>query len=255
MGNALWEFLWIVEHVTEEYVNGRGETRGKVLGGAVIPAERIAQDYTDADEGISVSPDTVRNHLAALDKAGYIACRRGTNGFHIEVRHSKKWPQRFSMPDPSPLSNSEVSTLGDSACPSIGDSEIRRVDKTAESSNPQIVNSPIASNDGTGTEDNAEHNVPTNIEGAAEFERWWTAAVTQIVGKAQGSKALAAAFGACARRLVENDVIVWLPADPQEAQLVRRFIQSLQGHLRVISGRPLRVTLPSAYMARDGPSE
>jgi hypothetical protein len=84
MGIAVWEFMWLVDHVTEEHPAADGEIRGKVLGGTVIKADKIATD-------MEVSVNTVQDNLKKLYLAGYIDLHREAYGYRIEVRNSKKW--------------------------------------------------------------------------------------------------------------------------------------------------------------------
>lgn len=243
IGSALWEFMWLVDHVTEEYETPKGEIRGRVLGGALITAERIAGDFSDPAEGIRVSADTVRNHLVALDRAEYIICRRGTNGFHIEVRNSKKWvTPSFSVPDPSPTSQSEVSKVGDGNCQPIGESENRRFDKNPESPICQLVNSPIASIDIAVERDIAEDNASIASTNQVSCAELWTAAVDAAAGGV--TDRVADALRQCqVGRVDENTITVTIPAERELQQRVRLGLVVVRQMLKEVSGRRIELVV------------
>lgn len=77
--SAIWEFLWLLDAITEER-----DGVGIVLGGAPVKAKRIAQEL-DFDEW------TVRQHLEALENGRYIRRRRTAYGHVVEVCNSRKF--------------------------------------------------------------------------------------------------------------------------------------------------------------------
>lgn len=88
IGTALWEFLWLIDKVTEEKIEPDGERWGKVLGGKAIRAEEIAESFGS-------SPDTVKRNMKKLKDNGYIREKRLPRGKAIDVRRSIKWLMRF----------------------------------------------------------------------------------------------------------------------------------------------------------------
>lgn len=88
IGTALWEFLWLIDKVTEEKTEPDGERWGKVLGGKAIRAEEIAESFGS-------SPDTVKRNMKKLKDNGYIREKRLPRGKAIDVRKSIKWLMRF----------------------------------------------------------------------------------------------------------------------------------------------------------------
>ena len=79
IGEALWEFLWCLDRITEER-NGIG----LVFGGAPVKLGRIVADLKGDKE-------SVRRHLKKLEKDKYIRMRRTPYGQVIEVLNSKKF--------------------------------------------------------------------------------------------------------------------------------------------------------------------
>jgi hypothetical protein len=79
MGNAIWEFLWCLDRITDET-----EGVGRVLGGQPVTLRRIAKDVPGSDL------ETVRLHLETLVKEKYIRRRRTPYGYVIEVLNSRK---------------------------------------------------------------------------------------------------------------------------------------------------------------------
>jgi hypothetical protein len=82
MGNAIWEFLWLVDKVTREE-----DGRGYVLGGKAITCAQMAGE-------LGVSERAVRTALAKLRGQGYIECNRRPGGISFVVLRSKKWARR-----------------------------------------------------------------------------------------------------------------------------------------------------------------
>lgn len=83
IGNALWEFLWLISKTTKE-VNEEGEMIGIVLGGRPIKNIEIA-------EGLGISLRTVEGNISKLRKNGYIITKRTPYGNIFKVRNSKKF--------------------------------------------------------------------------------------------------------------------------------------------------------------------
>ena len=79
IGPALWEFVWLIDKITEE-VDGKGI----VLGGAPIKIERIAGELERCER-------TVRRNLDRLQDEIYIERTRTPYGFTIRVRNSRKF--------------------------------------------------------------------------------------------------------------------------------------------------------------------
>lgn len=254
IGKALWEFLWLVDHITEEYETASGEIRGKVLGGALITADRIASEFSDEELLYTVSADTIGANLAILERAGYIVCRRGRKGLQIEVRHSKKWPQRFFDPDSSVPSKSHVSTSGDTETVRTGDSEIPRFRKTPESPDLQISKSPVASIDNADPEDITESNstMHEGIANASRFHHAWQDAVAEAAALAPRQSAeylrgcrLAAVSG--------NRIMVQLPCTDARKTL-ERFGKILGQALAQLLGHGVELVLiDPTNEARAGP--
>jgi hypothetical protein len=79
IGPALWEFVWLIDKITEE-VGGKGI----VLGGAPVKIERIAAELDRCGR-------TVRRNLDRLQDENYIERTRTPYGFTIRVRNSRKF--------------------------------------------------------------------------------------------------------------------------------------------------------------------
>lgn len=86
MGGSLWCFLWCVNRTTED-VLVNGESRGKVLGGHAVQAERIAGE-------LGMTEKDVCQQLEQLRQEGYLLLDRMHGGYSIEVLRSIKW-RRF----------------------------------------------------------------------------------------------------------------------------------------------------------------
>jgi len=83
IGPAFWEFLWCIDAVTSEEIDGQGEHWGIVLGGTPVKHTRIAED-------IGASERTVQRNMTRLKDEGYIMAVRVARGEIIKVRNNKK---------------------------------------------------------------------------------------------------------------------------------------------------------------------
>jgi hypothetical protein len=111
IGDALWEFAWCIDRITEER-----DGVGIVLGGSPVKLRAIV----DALKGSR--KETVRRHMDSLEKENYIRRRRTPYGHVIEVlnsrkfgiwKHSKEKPQNdVSPPIEKPIYGSEKPTGG-----------------------------------------------------------------------------------------------------------------------------------------------
>jgi hypothetical protein len=137
IGIALWEFLWLIDAITEEE-----DGIGWVYRKSPLKIERIATD-------LGIGDSTVRRNLDRLKNGGYIVTRRGRYGLVVGVVNSRKIRPRASSSDhpdasgqePRPLKSehsdrSKVSGLdpksewtGDSI---LNDNAVRQSSKTAE---------------------------------------------------------------------------------------------------------------------------
>jgi hypothetical protein len=79
IGPALWEFVWLIDRITEET-----DGRGIVLGGAPVKIERIAAELDRCGR-------TVRRNLDRLQNENYIQRTRTPYGFTIRVLNSRKF--------------------------------------------------------------------------------------------------------------------------------------------------------------------
>lgn len=84
MGEAVWEFMWLIDRVTRI----DAEQRGYVLGGKPIQLSEIAT-------GLGVHKATVSRNLSRLQAAGYISITHAPYGLIIVVQKAKK---RFNRP-------------------------------------------------------------------------------------------------------------------------------------------------------------
>jgi hypothetical protein len=80
IGDALWEFAWCIDRITEER-----EGVGLVLGGAPVKIPTIVADLKGSRR------ETVRRHLDDLESENYIRRRRTAYGHVIEVLNSRKF--------------------------------------------------------------------------------------------------------------------------------------------------------------------
>jgi DNA-binding Lrp family transcriptional regulator len=84
IGNALWEFLWMIAKTTKEVKDEEGETWGIVLGGRPIKLSEIADD-------IGSSERTVQRNIGRLKEYGYIHTVKAPYGDIFKVKNSKKF--------------------------------------------------------------------------------------------------------------------------------------------------------------------
>jgi hypothetical protein len=80
IGDALWEFAWCIDRITEER-----EGVGLVLGGVPVKIPTIVADLKGSRR------ETVRRHLDDLESENYIRRRRTAYGHVIEVLNSRKF--------------------------------------------------------------------------------------------------------------------------------------------------------------------
>jgi hypothetical protein len=80
IGDALWEFAWCIDRITEER-----DGVGLVLGGAPVKIPRIVNDLKGSRR------ETVRRHLDHLENENFIRRRRTAYGHVIEVLNSRKF--------------------------------------------------------------------------------------------------------------------------------------------------------------------
>ena len=79
IGPALWEFVWLIDKITEER-----DGLGLVLGGAPVKIEQISTDLGRGEH-------TVRRNLDRLERESYIDRTRTPYGFTVRVRNSHKF--------------------------------------------------------------------------------------------------------------------------------------------------------------------
>lgn len=79
IGPALWEFIWLLDKVTEDR-----DGLGIVLGGVPVKAEQIANDLRE-------HLNSARAHLSTLERECYIVRTRTPYGQVIRVRNSRKF--------------------------------------------------------------------------------------------------------------------------------------------------------------------
>jgi len=84
IGNALWEFLWMISKTTKEMKDDEGETWGIVLGGKPIKMSEIAEE-------IGSSERTVKRNISRLKDLDYIDSTRAPYGEIYKVKNSKKF--------------------------------------------------------------------------------------------------------------------------------------------------------------------
>ncbi len=84
IGNALWEFLWMIAKTTKEVKDDEGETWGIVLGGKPIKLSEIAED-------IGTSERTIQRNISRLKDYGYIQSVKTPYGDIFKVKNSKKF--------------------------------------------------------------------------------------------------------------------------------------------------------------------
>jgi predicted transcriptional regulator len=66
LGNAIWTYLWILDHITQIKVSDEGAREALVSDGQQLKAETLAREM-----GLSVR--AVNRHLAVLTNAGLIS--------------------------------------------------------------------------------------------------------------------------------------------------------------------------------------
>lgn len=79
MGSAVWEFMWLLDHITQIDENGTGH----ILGGKPIKLADIRKDLGTVEDRIS-------ENLTMLEKEGYIEKTRTPYGLVIRVAKAKK---------------------------------------------------------------------------------------------------------------------------------------------------------------------
>lgn len=80
IGDALWEFAWCIDRITEER-----DGVGIVLGGSPVKLRAIVSALKGSNR------ETVRRHLDSLEEENYIRRRRTPYGHVIEVLNSHKF--------------------------------------------------------------------------------------------------------------------------------------------------------------------
>ena len=80
IGDALWEFAWCIDRITEER-----DGVGIVLGGSPVKVSAIVDTMKGSNR------ESVRRHLDSLEKENYIRRRRTPYGHVIEVLNSRKF--------------------------------------------------------------------------------------------------------------------------------------------------------------------
>jgi hypothetical protein len=124
IGDAIWLALWAYDRATRQCLCGDGTLVGLVLGGAVIPDERIATEL-----GHSVK--WVRRWRARAVKAGLLRAKRfpygnllavvlpGKKFVRHEVKEAPEWAQSPTLPNAKKRGRAEsrVPTLGLSGVP------------------------------------------------------------------------------------------------------------------------------------------
>lgn len=84
IGNALWEFLWMISKTTKEVKDDEGETWGIVLGGKPIKHSEIAEE-------IGSTESTVRKNIKKLKDFDYVISTKAPYGEIYKVKNSKKF--------------------------------------------------------------------------------------------------------------------------------------------------------------------
>jgi hypothetical protein len=108
IGAAIWEYLWLLDHVTSDEPHDDGTFLGVVQFGNPVGAERIAHDLME-------SVETAKANLRKLADAGYVRRKLVVGGGYIyTVINSKKWhwkrnnSHRVENPSKEKLSNDRV---------------------------------------------------------------------------------------------------------------------------------------------------
>jgi hypothetical protein len=85
MGAAVWEYLWLLDHVTSDEPGEDGKFLGIVQFGQALSAETVSRDLKE-------SLDTAKVNLRKLCAEGYVSRRRVVGaGYAYVVLNSKKW--------------------------------------------------------------------------------------------------------------------------------------------------------------------
>lgn len=96
MGEAVWEFMWCLDHITKIDEDGYGW----VLGGKTINLKHIADGYYRKDgewvSGFKVHKTTVSRNLNHLQNEQYIEIIRQHDGIVIKVLKAKKRFSRYA---------------------------------------------------------------------------------------------------------------------------------------------------------------
>jgi len=116
IGEAIWEFLWCLDRITQER-----DGVGLVLGGKPVKCEDVA-------EGFGVSERTTRRHFDILEREGYIERTLTPYGYTIRVRNSRKFRVK-EVGQECPTSNrtgrTNLSDLTGQECPTSPDKSVR----------------------------------------------------------------------------------------------------------------------------------
>jgi hypothetical protein len=134
---AIWEFLWLLDAITEER-----NSVGIVLGGAPVKASRIAAD-------LNLDGKTVLRHLELLEEKKYIRRRRTAYGHVFEVCNSRKFgiwsPSKRS--DKNVLSGGERSDKNESQigqnCPNRSDKNVTNKEDAAVDAAKNAASMPL----------------------------------------------------------------------------------------------------------------
>lgn len=85
MGSALWTFLWLIDHITDEEEDEEtGQRSGLVLYGNVTGYSEIGAD-------LGMSKSTIKEQCEKLQREGYISMEPTARGSRFTVNRSKKW--------------------------------------------------------------------------------------------------------------------------------------------------------------------
>jgi hypothetical protein len=85
MGATVWEYMWLLDHITSDEPDGDGKFSGVVQYGTPIDAEIVAR-------ALKESIDTAKTNLRKLEVAGYVSRQRVVGaGYSYIVINSKKW--------------------------------------------------------------------------------------------------------------------------------------------------------------------
>jgi hypothetical protein len=99
IGIAVWEFLWLIDAITDEQ-----DGIGWVFGKSPLKIERIAAD-------LGIGESTVRRNLDRLKDGGYIVTHKARYGLVVGVVNSRKIRPRTSNLDRSDMSGQESRPL------------------------------------------------------------------------------------------------------------------------------------------------